>query len=123
MELKNLSKFQQRKVLVKNFVISNFNFCFLWNFFSAQSLNKIENIQRRNLPFFLNKYGRSYEVLLKQSGCPNPNLKRQRTLYIETYETLNKLNPGYKNDIFEPRNTYRLIHKKYKLKLEIQKPN
>ena len=62
-------------------------------------------------------------LILKQSGCPNANLKRQRILYIETYKTLNKLNPGYKNEIFKPRNTYRLIHKKCKLKLEIQKHN
>ena len=33
------------------------------------------------------------------------NLRRQRTPCIEIYETLNKLNPGYINDIFKLRNT------------------
>ena len=33
------------------------------------------------------------------------NLKRQRTLCIEIYKTLNKLNPVYVNDIFKLKNT------------------
>ena len=32
----------------------------------------------------------------------------QRTLCIEIYKTLNKLNPGYMNDIFKHRNTDKL---------------
>ena len=51
------------------------------------------------------------------------NLRRQRTLCIELYETLNKLNPSYLNDIFKFRNTGRLTREKYKLNLEIPKPN
>ena len=46
--LKYLLGFKERKVLVNSFVISNFNYCSLvWNFSSAQSLNKIENLQKR----------------------------------------------------------------------------
>ena len=37
------------------------------------------------------------------------NLRRQRALRIET---LNQLNPGYMNDIFELRNTVRLTREK-----------
>ena len=51
------------------------------------------------------------------------NLKRQRTLCTEICKTLNKLNPGYMNDIFKLRNTDRLTREKYKLNLEIPKPN
>ena len=44
------------------FVMSNFNYLFLvWNFFSAQSLNKIENLQKRALHFLLNNYGSTNE--------------------------------------------------------------
>ena len=35
------------------------------------------------------------------------NLGRYRTLCIEIYKTLNKLNPDYMNDIFKLRNTER----------------
>ena len=51
------------------------------------------------------------------------NLSRQRTLCIEFYKTLNKFNPGYMNDIFKLRITDRLTREKYKLNLEISKPN
>ena len=81
--LKHLLGFEERKVLVNTFVMSNFNYCFLvWNFSSAQSLNKIENLQKRALCFLLNDYGSTYEDLLEESRYPNMNLRRQRTLCI-----------------------------------------
>ena len=111
-------------MLVNTFEMSNFNYCSLvWNFFSGQSLNKIQNLQKKTLPFLLNDYDSTYEDLLDKSGYPNMNLRRQRTLCIEIYKTLNKLNPGYMNDIFKLRNTDRLTQEKYKLNLEISKPN
>ena len=73
-------------MLVNTFVMSNFNYCSLvWDFCSAQSLNKIENRQKRALRFLLNDYDSTYEDLLEESGYPNMNLRRQRTLYIEIY--------------------------------------
>ena len=51
------------------------------------------------------------------------NLRRQRTLCIEIYKTLNKSNPSYTNDIFKLRNTDRLTREKVKLNLEIPKLN
>ena len=111
-------------MLVNSFVISNFNYCSLvWNFSSAQSLNKIENLQKRALPFLLNDYDSTYEDLLEKSGCPYMSLRRQRTLCLEIYKTLNEVNPGYMNDIFKLRNTDRLTREKYKLNLEIPKSN
>ena len=111
-------------MLVNTFVMSNFNYCSLvWNFSSAQSLNKIKNPQKRALRFLLNGYDSTYEVLLEKSGYLNMNLWRQRTLCIEIYKTLNNLNPGYMNDIFKLRNTDRLTREKHKLNLEIPKPN
>ena len=49
------------------------------------------------------------------------NLRRQRTLCIEIYKTLNKPNPGYMNDMFKLGNTDRLTREKYSLNLEIPK--
>ena len=45
--LKHLLGFEERMVAVNTFVLSNFNYCFLvWNFSSAQSLKKIENLHK-----------------------------------------------------------------------------
>ena len=93
--------------------MSNYNYCCLvWNLFSAQSLNKIKNLQKRDLHFLLKDYDSTYEDLRQKARYPNMNLRRQRTLRIEIYKTLNKLNPGYMNDIFELRNTVRLTREK-----------
>ena len=75
--LKHLLGFEERKVLVNAFVMSNFSYWSLvWNFSSAQSLNKIENLQKRALRFLLNNYDSAYEDLLEQSGYPKMNLRR-----------------------------------------------
>ena len=88
-------RFEERKRLVNTFAMSNFNYCFLiQNFSSSQSLNKIENLQKTALRFLLNDYGSTYKDLLGKSGCPNINLRTQRTLCIEIQRTLNELNPG-----------------------------
>ena len=80
--------------------MSNFNYCSLVrSLANIQSLNKIENLQKRTLYFLLKNYGSSHKDLLLKSGCPNMNLRRQRTIFKEMYKTLNKLNTGYINDI------------------------
>ena len=93
------------------------------DFSSAQSLNKIEKLQKRALRFLLNDYDSTYEDLLEKSSYPNMDLRRQGTLCIEIYKTLNKSNSCYMNDIIKLRNTDRLTRGKYKLNLEIPKLN
>ena len=76
-------------MLVNTFVMQNFNNCSLvWKFSSAQLLNKIENLQKRALRFYLNDSDSTYEDLLKKFGYPNTNLKKQRTMCIDVYKTL-----------------------------------
>ena len=54
--------------------MSNFNYCSpVRNFSSAQSLSKIENLQKRALRFLLNDYDSTCKDLEK-SGYPNMNL-------------------------------------------------
>ena len=62
--------------------MSNFNYCSLvWNFSSAESLSKVENLQLRALRFLLNDYESAYDNLLEISGYPNMNLRRQNTVH------------------------------------------
>ena len=62
---------------------------------------------KRAIGFLLNDYDNTYEDLLEKSGYPSMNLRRQRTLRIEIYKTLNKLKLGRLNLIFKLRNTDR----------------
>ena len=52
---KCFKSFQERKVIVNSFVISNFNYSTLvWIFASSKSLTKIENLHKKALLFMLN---------------------------------------------------------------------
>ena len=66
------------------------------------------------VPRFSNNddYDNICEDLQKKSGWPNMNLRKQRTLCIEIYKTLNKISLGYINDIFNSRNTDKLTREK-----------
>ena len=85
-------------------------------------LNKIENLPRRALWFFLNDYDSTYNDLLKNSGYTNMNLRSQKTLCIEIYKTLNKLHLSYMNDIYKLINIDGVTCEKYKINLEFQNP-
>ena len=67
-------------------------------FSSTQSLNKIENLQKRTLRFLYDDFEASYEYLLSKGGKANMNVWRLRTLCVEIYKTLNDLNKSFMNN-------------------------
>ena len=53
--LKKFLSFEQKKVLVNSFILSNFDYCpLVWFISSAKSLRKVENSQKRALGFLQN---------------------------------------------------------------------
>ena len=81
---KCLLRFEEKKVIVNTFEMSNSNYCsIVRNLSSVQLLSKIEKLQKRALPFLLTNHGSTCGDLLEKSGCPNMGLRRQRTLGIE----------------------------------------
>ena len=55
---------------------------------STQSLNKIENLQKRALRFLYDDFGESYEDFLSKEGKSKMTVRRWRTLRVEIYKTL-----------------------------------
>ena len=47
------------------------------------------------------------------------NVNRLRSLCIESFKTLNNINPDFMNEIFELRKTNRAVRNQYKLNLEV----
>ena len=92
-------------------------------FSSTQSLNKIENLQKRALRFLYDDFEASYEHLLSKGGKSKMNVRRLRTLGVEIYNTLNDFNPSFMNDIFKLKINGREVRNKYKLNLDIPKWN
>ena len=53
MRLKCFLGFEERKVLINSFILSNFDYWLLvWSISTAKVLNKVENLQKRVLRFF-----------------------------------------------------------------------
>ena len=92
-------------------------------FSSTQSLNKIENLQKRASRFLYDDFEASYEDLLSKGGNSKMNVRRSRTLCVEIYKTLNDLNPSFINNIFKLKINSREVRDKYKLNLHIPKWN
>ena len=92
-------------------------------FSSTQSLNKIKDLQKRALRFLYNDLEASYEDLLSKGGKSKMNIRRLRTLSVESYKTLNDLNPSFMNSIFKLKINGKEVRDKYKLNLDIPKWN
>ena len=117
--LKSYLSFNEKRVSISSYIISNSNYCpLVWIFSTAKSLNKIESLQKRALRFLYNDYSISYEGLLEKAGKVKMSANRLRNLCVEIYKTTNKLNPEFMNNIFKVKENQRLVREQYKLNLE-----
>ena len=122
MWLKKFLSFEQKKVLVNSFILSNFDYCpLVWFISSAKLLNKVENLQKR--AHLQNDYHSSYETLLHKSGKTTVNVRDLRNLCKEISKSLHNLNPVFLKEIFYFKESNRPVREKYKLNLEIHKIN
>ena len=106
--LKGYMEFKAKEILVQSFVFSNFNYCpLVWHFSSEKSVKKIEKIHERALRFLYNDSTSSYDDLLSKAEKCTMRISRLRTLCIEIYKTVSKLNPPFMQDIFKLKQTTR----------------
>ena len=93
--------FEGKKILISSFINGDFNYCpLVQHVYSKHSLNKIENIQKRALRFLLNDCESDDKALLKKSNKCTMEVRRLRTLALETFQTLNDLNPAFMKNLF-----------------------
>jgi len=88
--------------------MSNISYCPLtWHFCTEKNTNKIEKIQERALRFICDDYTNSYNFLLDQSKLPSLNIRRMRTMALETFKIVNKFSPEFiQNIITIKENSY-----------------
>ena len=87
--------------------------------YSASSLKKIQNLQKRALRFLCNYCKISYEELLSKSPTSLTNVKRLRVLCIELHKNVNKLNPNFMKNLFKLRLTNNPVREKYRMNIII----
>jgi hypothetical protein len=69
------------------FILSNFNFCPLaWHFCTEKNSKKLEKVQERALRFVYEDYNSSYEELLHKAKVPSLQIRRIRTMALETFK-------------------------------------
>ena len=91
--------------------------------FSVNSLNEIENLQKRALRFILSDFESFYDALQRLSGGCAIKVRLKRNLCVEMYKILNDLNRIFMREIFETPKTKRAAREKYKINLEIPRIN
>ena len=99
--LKTYMSQKEFEVVLNSFICSNFNYCpLVWHFSTNKSIEKIEDIQKRCLRVTLNDYKSDCKNLLDKSGKESMKIRRIRTLAIEIFKTVSKLNPNFMKTIF-----------------------
>ena len=117
--IEHLIGLEERKILMNCFINANFNYCpIVWHFSSRESINKIENIQKRALRFLLNDYSSDYETLLKKTNKCTMEVKRLRLLALEIFKAFNENCPTFIKNYFEKNENS--VSKKYELKIPIR---
>lgn len=83
--LRNYLSFDARKLLINSYFISNFKYCpLVWISSSTKSLTRIQNLQKRTLPFLLNNYVSSYvQKCVEINKTINDLNKEQKELNLD----------------------------------------
>jgi hypothetical protein len=103
--LKRLGRYLDRLsklTIFHTFILSNFNFCPLaWHFCTDKNSKKLEKVQERALRFVYDDYTSSYINLLEKAL----QIRRIRTMALETYKIVNKLAPECLHDLVNVTNS------------------
>ena len=92
---------QKRKILMKSFVISQFNYCpIIWMYCQRKSNNLINRIHERALRIAYNDYISDFDALLEKDHSVTIHQRNIQALLLEIYKTLNNLNPEFMGEIF-----------------------
>ena len=85
---------QKSIILMKSFVISQFNYCpIVWMYCQRKSINLINRIHERALRIAYNDYTSDFNHLLEKDDSVTIHHKNIQALAIEIYKNMNDLNP------------------------------
>ena len=77
----------------------------VWHFCMEKNSKKIEKVQERALRFVYEDYNISYDNLLKKAKVPSLQIRRMRTMALETFKIVNKLSPSCLHNLVHLRNS------------------
>ena len=94
--------FEKRRILMKAFIESQFNYCpLIWMFHSRTMNNKINRIHERALRLVYSDYCSNFDELLKKDRSFSIQDRDIQTLAIEIYKFFHGLSPSLMKNIFQ----------------------
>ena len=91
----------KRKILMKAFIESQFNYCpLLWMFHNRTMNNRINNIHERALRIAYSDNNSSFLQLLQKDESFTIHERNLQRLAVEIYKTKNGLAPSFMNEVF-----------------------
>ena len=97
----NVSK---KRIIMKSFIVSQFEYCpLIWMFHSRGLNNKINRIHERALRITYNDKSSSYGELLTKDRSVTIHHRNIRALAIEIYKVMQGISPPLLNEVFVPR--------------------
>ena len=107
--IKHLGRYLDRLrkfIIFYTFILSNFIFCPLaWHCCIDKNSKKLEKVQERAPRFEYDDYTSSYINLLEKALVPSLQIRRIRTMAMETYKIVSKLAPVCRHDLVNVKNS------------------
>ena len=92
---------EKRRIVMKTFIESQFNYCpLIWMFHSRTINNKMNRLQKRALRIVYSYFKSSFEGLLIKGNSFSIHKRNIQSLAIEICKFLNGLSPSYLSNIF-----------------------
>ena len=98
----NLMSYEKRRLIMKTFIESQFNYCPLtWMFHSRNLNNKINRFHERTLKIACWDYKSSFNEFLQKHNSFTIYHRNIQSLSIEIYKFLNELSRSIMSDVFK----------------------
>ena len=99
--ISNYMTLQQRKIIMKSFILSQFGYCpLVWMFHSRKLNNRINNIHERALRLVFQDNYSSFDFLLKKDNSFTIHKRNIQTLAIELYKVAYRISPQIMRLVF-----------------------
>ena len=93
--------FDKKRILLKTFITSQFNYCpLVWMCHSRGLNNRINNLHERALRIVYQDKKSDFETLLKNDKSVTIHVRNQHYLVTEVYKVKNNISPEIKREIF-----------------------
>ena len=96
----------KRRLLMKTFVASQFNYCpLIWMFQSRRLNNKINNVHEKALRIIYSDYKSTFQELVDKDVSFSVHHRNIQTLAIEIYKHIYGLSPATVGEVFKINRT------------------